>query len=298
MQTKQLHILKQAFLLSVLFMLIPGILFSQLQDTLLTSGDSMAIKPALPEKPIHELESLLKDNFLLNTQSVPVPDLQQSRKPVSKDALFYFLAAVLLFLGILRASFDRYFGNLLRVFFNTSLRQSQLTDQLLQARLPSLFFNIFFVVISGLFVFLLLNYFGKATYDQWNILFWCILSVLLIYLVKFAVLIFTGWLTGYTGEAETYVFIVFLINKIIALLLVPLVVIIAFSGKQITHVTVTVSYILIGLMLLLRFFRSYGLLQHKMKVSRLHFMLYIIGIELLPILLIYKGALVIMSKNL
>jgi hypothetical protein len=50
--------------------------------------------------------------------------------------------------------------------------------------------------------------------------------------------------------------------------------------------------------LLLRFFRSYGLLQNQLKISRFHFMLYITGIEILPLLLIYKGLMVYLSKNL
>jgi hypothetical protein len=249
-------------------------------------------------KKTNRLQEILKDNFLLNSQSMPVAVLQNQRNPVIKDPVFYFTALLLLFLGILRVTFERYFSNLLRVFFNTSLRQSQLTDQLLQSKLPSLFFNIFFVVIGGLYVYLLLIYFGKATYVDWQVLCFCILAVFAIYLSKFIVLRFAGWLTGYKQEAETYVFIVFLINKMISLILVPLVVIIAFSGYQLSKVGVIVSFIVIGMMLILRFFRSYGLLQHRLKVSPFHFFLYIIGVELLPILLIYKGALLIMSKSL
>jgi hypothetical protein len=77
-----------------------------------------------------------------------------------------------------------------------------------------------------------------------------------------------------------------------------MVIIIAFSGMNIVKVTIVLSYAIIGLMMAMRFFRSYGLLQTSLKVSRLHFILYIIGIELLPLLLIYKGAVVFMIKNL
>ncbi len=244
------------------------------------------------------LTALLNDHRFLNSKGKAVKATIQIRHFVSKDAIFYFLAVLFLFLGIIKVSFDRYFTNLLRVFFNTSLRQSQLTDQLLQAKLPSLFFNVFFVVISGLYIYLLLVFFGRVGYDRPIILLWCVLAVLAIYLCKYLVLKFAGWLTGFSQEAETYIFIVFLINKMIALLLVPIVIVIAFSSYPVIRVAVIASYILIALMLAQRFLRSYGLLQNRLKVSRFHFLLYIIGIELLPILLIYKAALVIVTKNL
>jgi hypothetical protein len=80
--------------------------------------------------------------------------------------------------------------------------------------------------------------------------------------------------------------------------LLPLAVVIAFAETSIAQIGLMISFILIGLWLLLRFYRSYSLLQHRLKVSSFHFFLYVIGIEILPILLIYKAAMLIMLKNL
>ncbi len=244
------------------------------------------------------LNEILKENIFLNSNAAPVSLVQSHRKPVSRDLVFYMLAAILLFLGVLKVVWPRYFSNLARVFFNTSLRQGQLTDQLLQAKLPSMFFNLFFSLIGGVYIYLLLNYFGITAYNNWNVLLVCIVSLSFIYMMKFITLKFAGWLTGYKEEAETYIFIVFLINKILAICLVPIVVIIAFSMSRLVDLTIIVSYVMIVLMFIMRFFRSYGLLQTRLKVSGFHFLLYIIGVELLPLLLIYEFALIILSKNL
>lgn len=308
-----------------LFFLLPVCVFAQqadslgrLEDTLVNKADSLHIgNPAdnsqrdsiqadttyrVIKKNIisstRSLNDILKENLFINAGATPVSGIELPRKYPSKDAVFYVLAVLLLFLGILKVAFPRYFNNLLRVFFNTSLRQGQLTDQLLQAKLPSMLFNLFFMLITGWYLYLLLNHFQKTTYDNWEILGICVAGLLLIYLVKYCTLKFAGWLTGYQEEAETYIFIVFLINKIIALCLVPIVIIIPFSNTGLVNVTVIISYVIIVLMFIMRFFRSYGLLQHKLKVSGLHFLLYITGIELLPLLLIYRVALLIMSKNL
>lgn len=269
---------------------------SILADTI--KKDSLKTMATKPQEKFSKLADILKQHIFLNSKSVPITHIESSRNYLSKDAVFYIMATMLLFLGILKVAFPRYFSNLLRVFFNTSLRQGQLTDQLLQAKLPSMFFNVFFALITGWYLYLLLNHFEKTTYNNWQLLLICITGLFLIYIVKFCTLKFAGWLTGYQQEAETYIFIVFLINKIISLCLVPIVVIIPFSNPELVNITIIISFVMIVLMFIMRFFRSYGLLQNRLKVSGLHFFLYIIGIEVLPLLLIYRFALIIMSKNL
>jgi len=76
------------------------------------------------------------------------------------------------------------------------------------------------------------------------------------------------------------------------------VIIMAFSEKELSNVALILSFVIICIMLLMRFFRSYSLLQNKLKISRFHFFIYIIGIEIIPIMVIYKVALFFMSKNL
>ncbi len=290
--------LKQVFFLSVLFLSMPVLLKAQ-KDSSLLPGDSL--RSALPAKEniVYGLNDILKENRFLNSTSVPVSLMENKKRDHSKDMFFYLIAFIVLMLGVLKVSYSRYFTNLFRVFFNTSLRQGQLTDQLLQAKLPSLLFNMLFVMTSGLYIYFLLNHFGKIeNHDNIHILLLCMAAILLIYLVKFSILKFTGWITGYKNEAETYIFIVFLINKIISVCLIPLIIIIAFSNRNLVDAAMLLSFIVIGIMLLMRFFRSFGLLQSRIKVSRLHFFIYITGIEILPLLLIYKAAVFLISKNL
>lgn len=255
------------------------------------------IASAIPKE--YAINKILTDNKYLNTTSKPATFIQSPRKRDSKDSLFYSLFIIIFLFALLKLIYERYFSNLFRVFFNTSLRQGQLTDQLLQAKFPSLLYNFFFIVMGSCYTYLMLNNFGNIKqYSQWEVLMVCAIAILIIYLGKFAILKFTGWITGYKQEADSYIFIVFLINKIVAVCLIPLVVIIAFSEKNLAYIAMILSFVVIGMMLLMRFFRSYSLLQHRLKVSRLHFFIYIIGIEIVPLLVIYKAALVFMSKNL
>lgn len=296
--------MKQIFFFGLFIFFVSVTLCAQSTDSIIIQNDSLQIQPvadsidsvkhAVTERPDFKLK-----NKLLNSDAEPASFAVQFKKAAGKDTMFYLIAGMILLLAFLKYFFDRYFTNLFRVFFNTSLRQSQLTDQLLQAKLPSLLFNLFFTISGGLYAYILLSHFQLIQNDKnWILIFSSMALLGLIYLIKFSTLKFTGWVTGLTEVTNTYVFVIFLINKIIGIFLVPFIVILSFSDIAIVKIAILVSLMSIGIFLLLRFFRSYGLLQNQLKISKFHFILYIMGIELLPLLLIYKGLMVYLSKNL
>ena len=302
-------LVKQVFfpLLWLLFFSVS--LYAQNADSAALKTDSLQNPPTDSLQLLVTIDTLTKlvstrpvfmlQNKLLNSGAAPVSASAQLKKEKNKDSLFYLIAGIVLLLGLCKYMYGRYFTNLFRVFFNTSLRQSQLTDQLLQAKLASLVFNIFFAISGGVYLYILLLHYRLIDEEnKWLMIISSIALLGLIYFIKFCTLKFTGWVTGLTNITNIYLFVIFLINKIIGIFLVPFLVILSFSEVEVVKIAVIISLMSIGIFLLLRFFRSYGLLQNQLKISRFHFVLYIAGIELLPLLLIYKGLMVYLSKNL
>jgi Domain of unknown function (DUF4271) len=261
-------------------------------------ADSVNLQDSAKAAIAAKLSFKLK-NKLLNTDAEPVSLAIQIKKTKSTDAFFYLVAIMVMLLACLKYFYSRYFTNLFRVFFNTSLRQNQITDQLLQAKLPSFLFNIFFVISAGIYAYLLLLHYRLFNTDnRWIAILSSITLMALVYFIKYCTLKFTGWITGLNEVVNIYVFVIFLINKIIGVFLVPFIVILAFSDTLIIKIATLVSLMSIGIFLLLRFFRSYGLIQNQLKISKFHFFLYIISLEILPLMLIYKGLMVYLTKNL
>jgi hypothetical protein len=193
--------LKQ-IILFVNIVFLPVLLFAQQSDSSLIGKDSikhitteivqindtLAISKSLPllvdsslvfESKSTELASsynkafnkILTTNQFLNTSTQSVASVIQEKKRISKDRLFYLVSVLLLFLAFLRFVYTRYFNNLFSFFFNASLRQSQLIEQLLQAKLQSLLFNMLFIFSGGLYIYLLLMYKHWVDYlDFWQIL--------------------------------------------------------------------------------------------------------------------------------
>lgn len=292
--------MKYLFLLITGLLLLPAAMLAQPGDSIPAPAKDSLLAPPVVNQYQAALKAILDSGRFLNSQGTPEALISKPRVPTNdKNHLFYLIIGVVLFLALLRFIYARYFATLFTVFFNTSLRQGQLTDQLLQAKLPSLLYNLFFMVSGGVFIYLLLEQYGQMPSNSkwWLAMPLCIAILGVVYGSKYVVLRFTGWLTSYREALGTYTFIIFLINKIIGILLVPVIITMALASQQLAQSAAIVALMAVGLMLLLRFVKSYGLLQGKIRVSRFHFLLYIVGVEVLPLLLIYKGLVIYLSKK-
>lgn len=237
------------------------------------------------------IDKMLQDNKYINIKAHGVFFIQEERKSHGKEFLFYSLCGLTLILGIFKTVYPHYFSNLFRVFFNTSLRQNQLTDQLLQAKFPSFILNIFFMLTAGVFIWLLFEHSQtpKLVPEQW-LLPACILTVAGIYILKYLLIKFMGWITGMIPVVDNYIFIIFLINKITGIVLVPFVLLLAFANTEWMVPVSTISVMLLGLFFITRYIKGYGFLQGRFSFSIFHLILYVIGAEIIPLLLLYKVA--------
>jgi Domain of unknown function (DUF4271) len=232
---------------------------------------------------------------LLNGQ----PDFNFSGKPIrlnndlhepsSFDGLFYLLLGLLFYFAIIKQLFRKYLANLFTLFFRASMRQQQLREQVLQSPFPSLLLNILFLLNGGMYGAYLLRYYNLGNESQfWLQFVYCLVALALLYLVKFMILKVVGWIFNINRAVETYLFVVFLTNKIIGVFLLPFLVLISFSGPGIGETAVTLSLIMIGIFYIYRFIASYNTLHKEIKISWLYFILYVCAFELAPLMLIYK----------
>ena len=233
--------------------------------------------------------AVLKTHPWFNFFGKPENRASQERQTTGKEALFYMLTGLMFFFAVIKILFSKYVGNLMGLVFRGSLRQKQIREQLLQTPLPSLLLNIFFVIVGGLYIFFLLQHYkAMPVTGFWLLLLYCVLAVGLVYLVKFLVLKFTGWIFNIRDAADTYIFIVFLVNKLLAIFLLPLLIIMSFSLASWANVLLTLSYVMVGVFFAYRYIVSFAPVRREVKVSQFHFFMYLCAFELVPLLLIYK----------
>jgi len=225
-------------------------------------------------------------------------DINPLRKDNARDWLVYLVAGVILLLGIIRSAYLKYFSDLFRAFFNPTLSQRQLKDQLSQSPFPNFLLNTFFVISLGLYLYLLmyrLDYPAGAI--AWMLIPGLMLLVGVIYLVKYVVLRFCGWLFGNEELIDAYVFILYLINKVLGILLAPFLIVLAFCSPEIAAICLYISIFFIVLLVVYRYVRSYSLVRQYLSFSKLHFFLYLCAFEVVPVLIITKVLLLWLTGN-
>ena len=250
--------------------------------------------PGVVTKPVMKsyfsiVDSLLSSNKFINTKDPAFFFIIQKRQPNGEEFIFYAVCVIVLILGIFRTFYNGYFDNLFKVFFNSTIRQNQLTDQLLQSALPSLILNVFFTISAGFYIWLVFkHYHYPRLIDNQVLLPSCILGIGVLYFFKYAILKFIGWMTGMYQATDNYIFVIFLVNKVAGIALVPFIILIALGMPVLVNILVIISLILMGLVFLSRYLKTYGLLESRFPLDPLHFMIYIIAIEVIPLLVIYK----------
>jgi len=215
--------------------------------------------------------------------------IQQKKIKDEKSWMFYYLFLILFLFSLLKLAYPRYLQDLLRVFFRTSLKANQIREQLVQSTWQSLVFNGLFCLSAGYYLFLLA--------DQYNLSFrvnvrWIPIiagfAVLLSYLFKYFFLRLTGWIFQVERTTDTYIFIVFLVNKVLGIVLLPFLVILSFAPPLFCEIGFTVSLAAAGILLFYRYLLGYQAGITETRFSRFHFFIYILAMEVAPLLLIYR----------
>ena len=218
----------------------------------------------------------------------PVFEIEPERKPRGMDLIFYVLTGLVAALACIRLIFPKYLRNLFLLFWQTSIRQKQTREQLLQNNLASVLLNVLFVASAGIYLTLYIQFKHWVDIPFYHLLLYIVVILFVVYLGKYLFLVFSGWVFNVPDATGAYTFIVFLVNKILGIVLIPFVLMITFSPLPIKQITITISAGLTVLLFLYRYLISFAVIRSNLKVSALHFFLYLCAVELLPLLLIYK----------
>ncbi|WP_207492228.1 DUF4271 domain-containing protein [Aridibaculum aurantiacum] len=260
--------------------------------------DTVSVKQLPVARPVDSLFLKLLDNPYLQMTEPPVYLVIKEREREDKDEMFYLLAGLLLLLAFIKLVFPRYFTNVFHLFFQPSFRQKQTREHLLQSALPSLLLNLFFILSGGAYLALLVDHYNVVDESFWLLFLNGTLFLTILYTGKYVFLTFAGWVFNVKQSAETYIFIVYLINKIIGVVLLPITLVIAFSQPIVIDVGITVSVVVISLLFFYRYVLAFGQVRREVKVNLLHFFFYVLAFEITPLLLIYKTLMIYLDKSL
>ncbi len=240
--------------------------------------------------PVHQdMDSLLYSRYGGNMPAIKDAISRPHHSP-DHTADFYVLLLLCLILGTIRFSDPHYFAILLRAFRNSS-GSRHFKEQIQSATVSNFLMNTFFAVVAGAYIY----YAGRLydtgfqnTYESKYMLLILIGGMMLIYLIKYLVIRFSGWAFRVTPITEQYLFNVFLINKIVGIVLLPFAILLAFAMPQWVAPVVIISLLAVALLLVNRYTRSWEVFGSFFQYSRFHFFTYLCASEILPMAILVK----------
>lgn len=241
-------------------------------------------------KTRRSLDSLYQHTFFFQVEETQYA-VSKSRPWLNKTTDFYMLLGLVLFLGVIRFIDPKYPGELWAAFLNTGFSGRTLRDKIEQSTIPNVLMNVFFVFVFGSYLFYVFRSpaFGLRTASVNPLLIMTLMGgVALVYIVKYFVIRFSGWAFDLKGVTDTYLFNVFLVNKILAIALFPFTVVMAFQDRSWSSVAVVLSFILIVALLISRYVKSWQVLGSFFHYSKFHFFTYLCASEIMPLAVLTK----------
>lgn len=254
-------------------------------DVVVAADDS-----TLERGTIEMAAKLIADHPMMATNYI-TSDIELPHQMRSQTADFYLLLFLCLILGLIRFMDTRYFLNLWRAFWNPTLSNRQLKEQLQGSGMPNLLMNIFFVFAGGAYIYYVVRFFtpyNSGVIPPSLLIIMLILGTAVIYFAKYLAVRFSGWAFRVEGITEHYLFNVFLINKVLGVTLIPFIIILAFADREWAQQVVIISFVVAGILLLNRYIRSWQVFGSFFQYSRFHFFMYLCASELLPLAVLMK----------
>lgn len=279
----------------VIFMVLFSCVLAKAQSyrELVRTYDSVYISETMVEQAVADSYAVMVNGFvpLLRNEMIVDKVAAKPRLRQDKTSNFYMVLFSMLLFGGVRYANPKYFQNLFKALRSPMLTNQQLKDQMGSAVLVNWLMNIFFAITAGLYAYLLIGVFSsqRSVVLYPSLLLPVLIAVvMLIYIVKYFVLKFSGWAFNVQSIIGSYLFNVYLVNKVMAIALLPFLVLIAFADSAVVSPIAIMSFIVLGALLLYRYVRSWQVFGAFFKYSRFHFFMYLCASEILPVAVLTK----------
>ncbi|MGE4287504.1 MAG: DUF4271 domain-containing protein [Salinivirgaceae bacterium] len=278
--------------------------YNVLDDNFVLPGNadffsSLSIQPFEPElAPV--LITKQKIEKVAEKSLVEVREQVKQKKPIqvaSKSGTFFestdwmlgLIILVLVIFGWLRVGFGRYVQLAVQTAFNFySAKRVREESNVLRSRIFHIM-NVLFFINLALFV---TQWFDYQNWEMLGLrgifLFMAVLAfVIVVYSLRGAFMAVIDFLFLAKGSFIYYTTTIFIYNRMIGLLLLPLIAIIPFIDPQVTPWLFYAGFLVVVFFYVFRIFRglNFGI---KNRLSIFYLILYLCALEILPLLVLYK----------
>ncbi len=215
---------------------------------------------------------------------LPMKQIHQT----STDWLTVLIFLCLAIFATMRYAYQKYMGHLFLSVFNYTTSVRMLQEKKYPVIHGAFRLDIIFYITFSLFIFQLLNLIKWENAITSPSYFFIILGlVFLYYLIKKLLYLFIGLLFESVAETREFLFNMDNVNRILGLILLPVVILISFSPLA-SPVFIVFSGLTIAIIFNLLLLQRGVFILLKKQFSIFYLFLYLCTLEFLPLLLIYK----------
>jgi hypothetical protein len=215
---------------------------------------------------------------------------------MSNFSLFAALVVMFVFLTFSIAANRKVVGKAWRGFLNDNGLTVALRDASgFVGITPYLLLYASFLLNAAMFMFLVVRVFRRETYNNWAFLLACLVIALVVFLSKHLLLRIVEALFPVGKEVQRYDFLIVIFNCVLGLFLLPFNFLLALSEESFSYFWVFWSLGLVALFYVYRSYRSSFIGGKILADNEFHFLLYLCAVEIAPVLLVVKLAMIQMK---
>ncbi|MEM9849102.1 MAG: DUF4271 domain-containing protein [Bacteroidota bacterium] len=248
-------------------------------------SNTNSVETTIAEPPQHETQQdndQAKDHILTNIKPAGKADGQQGQ---FFGLMLLTLVPVTILFTLFRAFFSKAYENILSAnVLNRSYREYAGASII-----PLNIWYIIFLLNLGIFVSLIMNYYGAAFTKQPlinGLICTGIVSVLV--LGKRLLLALLGEIFPFKKEMQLYRYLLLLFGIVTGVFLAPINIAIIYAGAELLSVLIYGALALLAAIYLIRSYRALIVGNRFLLLDRFHFLLYICAVEIAPIFIIIK----------
>jgi hypothetical protein len=219
-----------------------------------------------------------------------ITEIPQLRPLSPEKWLFYFILLLAGIVVFVKSVFTRYFNELWRSFFNLNNAMLMMRQQDIAFSVPGLLLSINFYIAIAIYIFLKIHQ-QKIHLPINDVALIGVLVLFIMGFIMFRFFIYRASMLMFNkkSELESISFIDLMQLEFAGIIMVPTILVLAFSSSTVAEYLWAASYLLIIVILGYRLILGWRIGGRLIFQNWFHFILYICSVEIAPILIIVKS---------
>jgi len=260
----------------------------------ITPADNSSTNPSL-DNPFNVIRTPQKITPKVAIEETPKPKVETTQKTEvvqnDKNFRFWLTMGMLIFLAIISTIYNSYLVRSYRAFSNENVMRMLQRELGTASFLPYYFLYTMFFLNAGVFIYLLMTYYGAmAEMSYLTLAFYSVVGMVALLLLKHLVISILGVVFPIEKETSLYNLTITIFGIVTSLVLFVSNIFLMYVPENLIPIVIYITLGLLGIIYLFRTVRGISVASKFLNHNKFQFFIYLCTVELAPILILWKMA--------